>query len=79
MNLTALNGHLIVALTMAFGMHSSDKLLIASAFAMAGVSYVTNVIDETGQHPARNALFWLTFLIGISTYVYLAIKLMGAS
>jgi hypothetical protein len=72
--MTANNGILIVALTMAYGLHAQDKWLIASAFALAGLSYVVNVLDEWKVTTGRNAIGWLTLALGALTYAYLAAK-----
>lgn len=74
--LTANNGILIVALTMALGLHTSNKLLIAAAFAMAGLSYLVNVLDDFAFPTFRMPLFWLTVLVGVGTYAYVALWLM---
>jgi hypothetical protein len=78
MNLTAANGILIVAITLALGLHWDSPVLIGAAFAMAGSSYLVNLIDELDNFtPLRGPLFGTTVLTGLATYVYVAIKLIG--
>ena len=79
------NGILIVALTMALGLFWDNRLLIALALAMAGVSYIANVLDDwvshsngaTWMHQTRAAALWVAIGLGVIAYVYMALKLMG--
>lgn len=77
----ALNGILIVAMTLAVGMAWMSKWLVAAAFAMAGLSYLVNIIDSwaeegtEGLDGVRGFLFLVTFVIGVVAYVYIALRL----
>lgn len=78
--ITANNGILIVALTMALGMHTGDHLLMGLAFALAGVSYLVNLAHESVIPQGLNApLFWGAFLLGLVTYGVVFGKLFGVS
>lgn len=75
---TALNGILIVALTMMLGLHFDDRWLIAGAFAMAGTSYLVNILDDwNSDGNLRVVLFLITIALGGATYAYAAIRLFG--
>lgn len=71
------NGILIVALTMALGLHINDRWLMAAAFAMAGLSYLANIADEWDAANASNALKWITIIIGAGAYLLAAARLFG--
>lgn len=69
------NGILIVALTMAFGMHINSDVFIALAFVLAGLSYIVNLLDH--HTSARHVAFVATVAAGVVTYAAVAAKLMG--
>jgi len=73
--LTANNGILIVALVFGYGLHTGDKVMIALAFAMAGLSYIANIFTEW-EMDAR-AFAWGSILSGVAAYAYVALKIMG--
>ena len=73
MNLTAANGILIVAITVALGIHKDHNMLIALGFAMAGVSYIVNMADELGT--SDYGLRYVPIAIGVAAYVLAAFVL----
>lgn len=78
--ITANNGILIVALFFGLGVHWSDNVLIAVAFALAGVSYLANLNRDWDTEVAgriADKLFWVTFVAGAFGYLYAAGRLLG--
>jgi hypothetical protein len=75
--ITANNGILIVALFFGLGVHLNDNVLMAMAFALAGVSYLVNIARDFDANDLADNLFWAIFAAGAGGYLYAAARLSG--